>query len=95
MVTLNECKRLLSSYFKEKAVHYGVKRMGIFGSVARNEQNRDSDVDIVYEGAPNLLLRSKMKIELEALFGCTVDIVRLRGSNKEFEQEIASDIIYV
>lgn len=28
---------------------YGLKRIGIFGSFARNEQNNDSDIDIIIE----------------------------------------------
>ncbi len=36
MKTLEEYRDLIGRYFREKAVNYGVKRMGIFGSVARN-----------------------------------------------------------
>ena len=39
--------------------------LGIFGSVARNEQTEDSDIDIVYEGEANILLRSRIRTELE------------------------------
>ena len=36
--------------------HYGVHSMTLFGSLARNEQREDSDVDICVEMVPNLLL---------------------------------------
>ena len=58
---------LLRSYFHNKAESYGIVRMALFGSVARNEQTGQSDIDIAYEGEANLLLRSRMKQELEEL----------------------------
>jgi predicted nucleotidyltransferase len=71
--------------------------MALFGSVARNEQGEQSDIDVAYEGEANILLRSRMKRELEAVFGCQVDIVRLRTSlhNTTFEESIKKDLIYV
>lgn len=43
------------------------------------------------------LLRSRMKQELEALFGCKVDIVRLRKQLKgtAFLQNISKDFIII
>lgn len=39
--------RLLRQYKESFADKYGIERIGIFGSVARGEQTKDSDVDIV------------------------------------------------
>ena len=47
---------LLRRYFEEVARQEGVTKMALFGSVARGEQNEDSDVDVAYEGSPNLFL---------------------------------------
>ncbi|SEF72906.1 nucleotidyltransferase family protein [Parabacteroides chinchillae] len=97
MKTKAEYLTLLRSYFLNDAQHYGVVRMGLFGSVVRNEQTDDSDVDIAYEGKPDILLRSRMKRELEALFGCKVDLIRLRKqlTGSTFEKNISKDLIYV
>ncbi|WP_102407608.1 nucleotidyltransferase family protein [Parabacteroides bouchesdurhonensis] len=97
MKTKVECLELLHNYFQNVAKHYGIVRMGLFGSVVRNEQTESSDIDIVYEGKPDILLRSRMKQELEALLGCKVDIVRLRKqlSGSAFEKSISKDLIYV
>ncbi|MBE6300781.1 MAG: nucleotidyltransferase domain-containing protein [Parabacteroides distasonis] len=88
---------LLRSYFHNKAISYGVIRMALFGSVARGEQTELSDVDVAYEGKADILLRSRMKQELEVLFGCKVDIVRLREQMEDslFQQRISKDLIYV
>lgn len=71
--------------------------MALFGSVVRNEQTENSDVDVAYEGEANLLLRSRMKQELESLFGCKVDLVRLRKqlAGSDFGKNISKDLVYV
>lgn len=74
MKSRTEILHLLSQYKPTAVGKYGVTRIGIFGSAARGERHEGSDVDVVYEGEPNLLLRSRMKVELEALFGCRVDV---------------------
>ena len=60
MRSQKECIELLRGYFQNKAKDYGIVRMALFGSVVRNEQTEESDVDIAYEGEANLLLRSRM-----------------------------------
>ena len=69
----------------------------MFGSVARGEHKEGSDVDVVYEGDPNILLRSRMKRELESLFGCNVDLARFRKQleNTLFGESINEDLILV
>ncbi|MCF0195103.1 MAG: nucleotidyltransferase domain-containing protein [Bacteroidaceae bacterium] len=84
-------------YYHQTAAAYGVRRMAVFGSVARGEQTETSDVDILYEGEPNILLRSRMKQELEILLGVPVDVVRMRKSLTDsfFLNNIKNDLIYV
>lgn len=97
MKTTKEYIELLRTYYQNNADKYGIARMGIFGSVARGEQNSDSDIDIVYEGEANILIRSRIKQELEALFDCKVDVIRLRKALHDslFGDTISKDIIYV
>lgn len=78
-------------------MQYGIRKIGLFGSVARGEHKEGSDVDVIYEGEPNILLRSRMKRELENLFGCNVDLVRFRKQleNTLFSESINDDLILV
>jgi predicted nucleotidyltransferase len=93
MRSKEEYIELLRNYFQNHAKAYGVVRMALFGSVVRCEQTDDSDI----EGKADILLRSRMKQELEALFGCKVDIVRLRKqlTGTTFLQNISKDLLYV
>ena len=79
MKKTSEYMALLRKYMVENAHKYGIMRMGIFGSVARGEQTEDSDVDVCVElQTPSMFCLVHIKDELQHLFGCAVDIVRLR-----------------
>ena len=69
--------------------HYGVSSMLLFGSVARNEQKEGSDVDVCVEMKPNLFKQAGVKVYLQELLGCSVDVVRMRDNmNQLFKQQI-------
>ena len=69
--------------------NYGVSSMLLFGSLARNEQKEGSDVDVCVEMPPNLFKQSSVKVYLEELLNCNVDVVRMREHmNQLFKQQI-------
>ena len=97
MLSTIEYLSLLRKYMRENAVKYGISRMGIFGSVARGEQHDGSDVDICVEiDRPSIFTLVHIKEELEKLFKCPVDVVRLRNNMDELLRNcINKDGIYV
>ena len=97
MLVLKDCSHKLSDFKKIYATKYGITKLGIFGSVARNEHTEDSDIDIVVEvKKPTLQLMYELKEALKQLFGCEVDLVRLRDSLRPlFKSNINRDVIYV
>ena len=96
MQTANDYITLLRKYLSTKADAYGITKIGIFGSVARNEQTEDSDVDVCVEmKKPDLFTLVHIKEELQELFGRPVDIVRLRNNmNPMLLKQIKRDGIY-
>lgn len=92
-----ECIELIREYFENTALKNGVTKMALFGSVAREEQREDSDIDIAYEGQANLFYRIRMKMDLEKLLGCKIDLIRLREDivGTIFGDGISKDMIYV
>lgn len=71
--------------------------MGIYGSVARNENTEDSDIDIVVEiNSPSLSGMYELRESLKNVFGCNVDLVRYRQSLRPlFKSNINNDVVYV
>jgi hypothetical protein len=63
---------------REVCERYGVASLEVFGSAARNEDQRDSDVDLLYVLKPHARLGFSLfdlEDELAALFGRPVDLV--------------------
>lgn len=96
LTSLNVLK-ILKNYLRDNAQKYGIKRMGLFGSYAREEQRPDSDVDIcILLEKPNYMTRSTIQSELEAMLGREVDVVSLSARMApEFKDSIENEAIYV
>lgn len=96
MKTRNEYIDILKSYKSSKADEYGICRIGIFGSVARNEHDENSDIDICVElSYPSIFYLVHIKEELQQLFGVSVDIIRIKPEmDPLLKRDIIRDCIY-
>ncbi|GCL49238.1 hypothetical protein MC7420_2828 [Microcystis aeruginosa NIES-3804] len=95
-ITANDILEHLRTLKPELAERYAINRIGIFGSVAREETRPTSDIDIVVYMPPDLLKRVRLKAELENLFGREVDVIRYRDSlNPYLKARIDREAIYV
>ena len=76
---------------------YPLKKIGIFGSLARNVHSERSDIDIVVElDNPNMFDLIGIKQEIEENLNCPVDIVRYRETMSDYlKQRIDNDALYV
>jgi hypothetical protein len=75
---------------------YGVTRLGIFGSVARDEAIVTSDVDVVVEMPPDLFSMVHLKEYLQESLQVSIDLVRYRPHMNAFlKQRIDQEAIYV
>lgn len=76
---------------------FGIKKIGIFGSVARKENTESSDLDVVVDiEKPSLVLMYDLRETLNQYFGCKVDVVRMRNSlSTALKNNIERDTIYV
>ncbi len=81
----------------EFAKRYGVTKLGIFGSLARNEIREDSDVDVVLEmREPDLFYMVHIKAALEESLKMPVDVIRYRElMNKYLKARIDREAVYV
>lgn len=96
MKTKSEYIKLLQSCKGILHQRFGVRSLRLFGSVARDEQGTDSDVDVCVEMEPKLYLFVELGQYLEELLGCRVDVVRMhRHMNTFLKQEIERDGIVV
>jgi uncharacterized protein len=76
MINKNEIIQILRQYKKDFADKYGITRMGIFGSVARNDADDESDVDVfVAMVKPDLFTIAGIRNDLETKLNNSVDLI--------------------
>jgi len=91
---------ILSSLTKikdEVAKEYSVKRIGVFGSVARDEQTDQSDIDLLVEFSKPVGFVHFMQLEefLSERLGNHVDLVTPDSLKPVIKQDVLSEVIYV
>ncbi len=96
MKSRNEYISLMKSKTDVLRQRFGVRSLRLFGSVARNQQGNNSDVDVCVEMPPKLYPLIELSTYLEELLGCHVDVVRMHNNmNSLLLKEIEKDGIYV
>ena len=87
----------LARFRELKQDEFGIVRIGVFGSVAREEITDASDVDVVVElDRPDLFALVGIKQELEELLHRPVDVVRFRQRmNAYLKRRIEQEAVYV
>ncbi len=84
-------------HFKEHfASKFGIRSIGIYGSVARNEHHEDSDLDVFVElEEADPFVMFDIQENLEKICGCKVDLLRLRNTLRNLLlKRIEQDGIY-
>ena len=86
--TINEIKEILIPIAKE----YGVAKISLFGSYAKNEANQDSDLDFILDKGDLVGLQYFSFLnKLQEAFNCNVDLITTGFSNKDFLMKIHKD----
>ncbi|MCL5666493.1 MAG: nucleotidyltransferase family protein [Patescibacteria group bacterium] len=90
---LEEVKRRITPILNR----YGVKRAAVFGSVARGEAGRDSDVDLLIElDEPlGLFKLAQLNYVLEDVLQKKVDLVKTENIKPSFKDNILKDAVYI
>jgi predicted nucleotidyltransferase len=91
----DEALALLRNH-REELRGFGIKSLGIFGSVARDEAGPDSDVDLLVEFAIPAGLFELIRLQryLETLFRRRVDLATPKGLRHQFRGRILRDTVY-
>ncbi|MGH7165230.1 MAG: nucleotidyltransferase family protein [Nitrospiraceae bacterium] len=79
------------------AARHGARNVRIFGSVARGEADRESDVDFLVEmdTGRSLFDLGGLLADLEALLGCKVDVVTEKGLKDRIRERVLREAVPV
>ena len=77
--------------------NFGVTRLALFGSTARDLASRESDIDILvaFDGPATSSRYFGVQFFLEDQLGCKVDLVTEKGLRSELRRFVEQDAIYV
>lgn len=77
------------------AAKHGARNVRIFGSVARAEAGRDSDVDVLVDLEPgrSLFDLGGLLMELQDLLGCRVDVVTEKGLRPRIRERVLREAV--
>ena len=96
VIAKKEIIRMLLKNKPELQRQFKVRRLALFGSYARDEQQTDSDVDILVDVDPSIGLEFVTLAEsIEKLLGVHVDLVSSRAITSKMMKFIESELIYV
>ena len=81
----------------ELAGRFGVLRLALFGSTARDVADQESDIDtlVAFDGPATSAQYFGVQFMLEDLFGCSVDLVTEKAIRSELRRYIEKEAIYV
>ena len=90
----SEIKNIILSHLKG----FNPVKVGIFGSFARGDNKKGSDIDILVEfkKAPSLLTLIKLENDLSEILGVKVDLVTTGAlKNMRIKKSIQKDLINI
>lgn len=82
---------------KSEFKKFGVKKIGLFGSYGKNQQNDYSDIDVLVEfenGYKTFDNYMELKFFLEDKFNKKVDLVIAKNIKEELKEEILGSVRY-
>jgi predicted nucleotidyltransferase len=81
---------------RPELVRAGVRRLGVFGSVARNEAGPESDVDILveFEEVPDLYEFVALRDRLAEILGRPVDLTTPRALRQNLRSRVLDEVRY-
>lgn len=98
MIDSKQILYYLSSNKSRLEKEYHLVKIGIFGSIARGEQNEESDIDLIVEfedNTPDLYtIKQRLKNEIQSRFNLPVDICREKYIKSIFKKQILAEVKY-
>ncbi len=76
---------------------FGVVRLALFGSMARDQSRADSDADVLvaFDGPADSRRYFGLQFYLEDLLGCSVDLVTEQALRPQLKPFVERDAIHV
>ncbi len=97
MKDIEELKKILQEHKHELESEYGVTELGVFGSYSKNQETKESDLDILidFQKAVDLLTFVHLKNYLSELLKINVDLVMKKALKPKIGERILKEVVYI
>jgi predicted nucleotidyltransferase len=97
VTSLEEIREIIEQHKHELKRQFHVEKIGVFGSYARGDQKKRSDIDflVTFDKAINYLELAGLKIYIEELTGLKSDVVPSHNLRPEFRENVYKEVIYI
>jgi uncharacterized protein len=77
------------------AAKHGARNVRVFGSIARGDDDEQSDIDLLVEFEPgrSLLDHAALWVDLQELLGCKVDVVSEGGIKPRIRDRVLREAV--
>ena len=95
--SLEQILRILHEQLPDLRMRYSVRSLGVFGSLARGEAKKNSDLDVLidFQEAPDLFQFIDLRQELGNLLGIKVDLVTRASLKGSIGKRILEEVVLV
>ena len=97
VTTLEEIKDLVEQHRPELKKQFHVDKIGVFGSYARGDQKKSSDVDflVIFDEPVSYLDLGGLKIFMEEITGLESHVVPSYNLRLEFRDNVLKEVKYI
>ena len=97
VTSLDEIKDVIEKHRPELKRQFHVDKIGVFGSYARGDQKKRSDVDFLvsFDKSISLFTLGGLYEYLKEIIGTDVDVVPGEDLRPEFSDSVMKDIVYI
>jgi predicted nucleotidyltransferase len=97
VTSLEEIKGLIEQYRPELKRQFHVEKIGVFGSYARGDEKKKSDVDflVTFDEDISLFDHVDLTLYLKDLMGRKVDVIQHDNLRPELREYVLKDLIYL
>jgi len=97
VTSLEEIKGIIEQHRLELKRQFHVEKIGVFGSYARGDQKKRSDIDflVTFDKAISLMELGGLYSFLQDIMGRRVDVVPKDNIRPEFREGIIRDVLYI
>jgi predicted nucleotidyltransferase len=97
VTSLEEIKEVIERHRPELKRQFHVEKIGVFGSYARGDQKKRSDIDflVTFDESISLFDRVDLNIYLKELLGRRVDVIPRSNLRPEIREYVLKDLIYL